>query len=176
MNNSPLLSRRICLKNIMVIVNCLIKLHHPEVFAHLKALSMPIEWYFQDAFESLYAECFSSDLVLRLWDMIILSSTNGENKKRALWWLLALPLYMVNINNTLILQSKSPLVIKDLLTKCTAASIYTPTEFIESLLSIIKNVFVEKEGVFSRVLKNDDPNQLEKMREEVERSYLHENF
>jgi hypothetical protein len=42
---SPLLSRRICLKNVMVIVNCLVKLHYPDVFAHLKALSVPLEWY-----------------------------------------------------------------------------------------------------------------------------------
>jgi hypothetical protein len=159
----------------MIILNCLIKLHFPEVFTHLKALSVPIEWYFEEAFESLYAECFSSDIVLRLWDMIILSSTNGENKKKSQWWLLAIPIYMIKVNNDLILQTQSPEIIKDLLTSATAASIYNPSDFIEALLKIIHDVFVERDNVFNRVLKNDDPNQLEKMRFEVERSFLREN-
>jgi hypothetical protein len=90
--------------------------------------------------------------------MIILSATNSENKKRALWWLLAVPLYMIKVNNALIMKTKSPEVIRDLLTKGTAATIYTPSEFIEELLLIINEVFVEKEGVLTRVLKNDHPN------------------
>lgn len=123
----------------------------------------------------MYAECFSSDVVLRLWDMIILSASNAENQKRALWWLLAIPLYMIKINNSLILRTQDPQTIKDLLVKATGAMVYAPSDFIQELLQIIKSVFVESESVLTRILKNDDANQLEKMRYEVESAFLRDN-
>jgi hypothetical protein len=47
--NCPLISRKMSLKAELSTINCLIKIHFPETFAHLKSLSMPLEWYFQDA-------------------------------------------------------------------------------------------------------------------------------
>lgn len=75
----PLISRKMCLKNEISIVINLIKLHQGATFAHLKSLSMPLEWYFEEALASMYAECFSSEVVLRLWDMVVLSASNAEN-------------------------------------------------------------------------------------------------
>ena len=106
----------------------------------------------------MYTECFSSEVVMRLWDMIILSSSNEENQKRALWWLLAVPLYMIKINNPLIMRTQDPKKIKDLLLKATGAMIYSPSDFIHDLLQIIKSVFVESDTVLNRILKNDEPN------------------
>ena len=55
----------------MTILNCIIKLHYPAVFDKIKSLGMPIEWYFYESFAQFFAYSFSSDLVLRLWDMIV---------------------------------------------------------------------------------------------------------
>jgi hypothetical protein len=100
-------NRKICFKNEMTIINCLIKLHYPKVFEHLKSLSVPLEWYFYDALSSFYTEIFSSDIILRLWDMIILnlSNSNRNLRKRSLWYILAVPLYMIQTNNDLILST-----------------------------------------------------------------------
>lgn len=133
-HNCPLISRKMSLKNELTIINCLIKVHYLETFHHLKSLGMPLEWYFEEPLQSMYAECFSSDVVLRLWDMIILSASNVENQKRALWWLLAVPLYMIKINNALIMRTQEPQTIKDLLVKATGAMVYAPSEFIQDLL------------------------------------------
>jgi Rab-GTPase-TBC domain len=126
--NTPLVNRKLCLKNEFIIINCLLKLHYPEVFSHLKSLGVPIEWYFHDSLASLYTSCFSSECVIRLWDMMILSSSNAEGKKRALWWLLAVPLYMVSKNAHMILKVQSPDTIKELLLNATGALTYSPED------------------------------------------------
>ena len=84
----------------MYIIKSLIKVYYPEIFKKLSCLGMPIEWYFYDDFCQFFAFTFSSDLVLRLWDMIILNlSTNKiEDRRRALWYLVAVPMYMIYIN------------------------------------------------------------------------------
>ena len=107
-NFSPYVSRKVCFKNEMVILNCLIKLHYPQVYTHLKSLSVPLEYYFYEPFSTFYSSSIlSSDLILRMWDMIILNlSTNDiTHRKRSLWYLLALPLYMIKMNEDMIVRS-----------------------------------------------------------------------
>lgn len=61
---------------------------------------------------------------------------------------------------------------KDLLLKATGAMIYSPSDFIQDLLAIIKNVFVEREDYYNKILKNDEANQLEKLQYGVEQAFL----
>lgn len=78
-NFCPWTNRKVCFKNEMAILNLIIKIHFPQVFHHLKSLSVPLEWYFYEAFSSFFTEVFSSEVVLRLWDMIILNLSANEN-------------------------------------------------------------------------------------------------
>ena len=73
-------------------------------------LSVPLEYYFYDSFSKFFSENFSSDIIMRLWDMVVfnLSTNTVENRKRALWYLLAVPLYMIQANLELILKSQDP--------------------------------------------------------------------
>jgi hypothetical protein len=92
---------------------------------------------------------------------------------------------MIKINNPLIMRTQNPNTIKDLLLKATGSMIYDPIEFVADLLKIIKRVFVKTkiikrdffnaEALFNRILKNDEANKLEKMRENIETAYLIEN-
>ena len=92
---------------------------------------------------------------------------------------------MIKINNPLIMRTQNPKTIKDLLLKATGSMIYDPIEFVADLLKIIKRVFVKTkiikkdffnaEALFNRILKNDEANKLEKMRENIETAYLIEN-
>lgn len=120
---------------------------------------MPLEYYFYDSFSKFYADTFSSDIILRLWDMIVfnLSTNTVDNRKRALWYLLAVPLYMLKVNAELILNCLNPLKIIDLLHFRTASINYNPNLFIDELLAIIKQVFVKKETMLAKMLKNDKP-------------------
>jgi hypothetical protein len=92
----------------------MIQLHYPEVFEHLKALSMPLEWYFLESFSTFFTDVLPSEMVFRLWDMFLmnLASTDQELKKKGLWYLLAVPLYLVEQVKTEILATTDPLVIK----------------------------------------------------------------
>ena len=87
--------RHTALKIYMTILNCIIKLHYPEVFVHLKSLQFPIEGYFYDQLITFFANSYSSDLVLRLWDMIVinLATYSTDNRKRALWYVYAAAIY-----------------------------------------------------------------------------------
>ena len=49
---------------------------------------------------------------------------------------------------------------------------YNPNLFIDEILAIIKAVFVKKETLLNKMLKNDKAHQLEKMRKEVEGEFL----
>ena len=98
-----MLSRKVCFKNEMMIIKSLIKLHFPEVFSHLKSLGVPLEFYFYDAVSSMYADVLPEELLMRLWDMVFLSSCDDDQKKRALWYLLIVPLFMIQVNYDAIL-------------------------------------------------------------------------
>lgn len=107
---------------------------------------MPIEWYFYEDFSSFWANCFSSDLLLRLWDMVVfnLSTNELKNRKRALWYLLAVPIYMIQLNQDSILKSTDPIQLKELIFNRTASLNYNPNLFIDEILQIITKVFVKK--------------------------------
>lgn len=62
--------------------------------------------------------------------------------------------------------------IKKILIERTASINYNPNLFIDEILSIIKAVFVKKEGLLANLLKNDKPNQLENMRKEIDERFL----
>ena len=63
----------------------------PNVYAKLKAFGLPLELLTYRSITSFYASDFSTEVVHRLWDIIIffLSSTKSEERKRGLWWLLS---------------------------------------------------------------------------------------
>jgi len=63
-----------------------------------------------------------------------------------------IPLYMIKINNQLIMRTQNPNTIKDLLLKATGSMIYDPVEFVGDLLKIIKKVFVKSDTIFNRIL------------------------
>eukprot|EP00347_Sterkiella_histriomuscorum_P017570 403348829 len=167
---SPTISRRVLFKNEMNILTCLIQLHYSQIYEHLKSLSVPIDYYFYDSFTELFTSDFSSDIILRLWDMVVfnLSTNTVDNRKRALWYLLAVPLYMIQANMEGILKSSDPKQIKSLLINRTSSINYNPNLFIDELLTIIKQVFVKKDTMVNKLLKNDMAYQLENLRIDLE--------
>ena len=58
------------------------------------------------------------------------------------------------------------------MTDKTAAFNYNPNLFIDELLVIIRQVFVIKETMMNRLLRNDMSYQLENMRKQVERDFI----
>jgi hypothetical protein len=68
----------------------------PKVYGKLKAIGLPIELLVYKPISSFYAAEFHTEIIHRLWDIIIFffSSTEKEDRKRGLWWLLS-PAYLI---------------------------------------------------------------------------------
>ncbi len=68
----------------------------PEVIKKLKDFGLTLEMLVYNQILSFYANYFSSDIVLRLWDIMFLSFTtsNLAEQKRGLWYILA-PSYLI---------------------------------------------------------------------------------
>ena len=147
----------------MIIIASAIKIHHPEVYQHLRSLSVPLEWYFYDSFSQFFSNVLPSEALFRLWDMLILniSTTNEGERKRALWYLLAIPIYMVEKNAEQILMYNDPSEIKELLLNSTASLIHSPNDFMDELIALIKKVFVINEDLFSKLLGTASTSRLE---------------
>ena len=84
------------MRNEMTIFKAIMKENLPIVSDKLKQLGLPIETLIYEQVTSLYSNFFSSDIVLRLWDLIIFNLTckDKEERKRAIWYILS-PSYLI---------------------------------------------------------------------------------
>ena len=93
---------------------------------------------------SFYADYFHSEVVLRLWDIIIFnfcSSDKGE-RKRGLWWLLSPAYFVLREKKQNILKAKSCTeIIQEF--QSGGAITYDPDYFINEIKEINKKIFVE---------------------------------
>lgn len=56
----------------LVALKALVEQNLPEVFSKIKSFGLPLEYLTYKSIVSFYSNYFSSDIVLRLWDMIML--------------------------------------------------------------------------------------------------------
>lgn len=68
----------------------------PQICDKLKIFGFSVEQLIYDSITSFYSCYFSSEVVLRLWDLIIfnLSNKDKNERKRAVWHILA-PAYIL---------------------------------------------------------------------------------
>lgn len=80
----------------MITFKSLVQNNLPKVFQKLKDFGLPIEMLVYAPILSMYSQFFSSELVLRLWDIIFYSFSFKDklNRKQGLWYILA-PAYLV---------------------------------------------------------------------------------
>ena len=95
---------------------------------------------------SFYADYFTSEVVLRLWDIIIFnfSSSDKTERKRGLWWLLSPAYYVLREKQKNILKAKSCTeIIQEY--QSGGALTYDPDFFVNEIREINKKIFVEGE-------------------------------
>ena len=80
----------------MTALKAMIEHSLPKVHAKLKSMGLPIELLTYKPMSSFYAAQFHTEIIHRLWDIIIFyfSSTEKDERKRGLWWLLS-PAYLI---------------------------------------------------------------------------------
>jgi hypothetical protein len=84
------------MRNEMTAFKAILKENLPKICDKLRILGLAVEHLIYDSITSFYSHFFSSDVVLRLWDLIIfnMSTDNKVERKRALWHFLA-PAYII---------------------------------------------------------------------------------
>ena len=134
-----------CMRYELTTFKAMLEKYLPAVHNKLQEYGFPVEFMVYKCMTSFYANYFTSEMVLRLWDIIIFNFSSGqtnEERKRGIWWILA-PAY-------LILQEKEQLIINATsVTQITnefqsgPALIFNPDEFINKLKAIIDKIFIE---------------------------------
>lgn len=116
----------------------------PDVHQKLQDYSLPVELLVYQSIASFYSDFFTSDLVLRLWDIIIFlfSSAHKEERKRGTWWLVAPAYLILEEKQKEIVVAKNFQQIIDCYQNGAAIS-YDPEWFIGKLKTITEKAFVE---------------------------------
>jgi hypothetical protein len=88
--------RNSVMRNEMTAFKAILRENLPGICDKLHLLGLPIEFLIYDSLTSFYANYFSSDVVIRLWDLIVFNLSNKYKvaKKRALWYFMA-PAYWI---------------------------------------------------------------------------------
>lgn len=129
----------------------LVEQYLPKVFTKLKDFGLPIELLVYGPILSLYSNFFSTELVLRLWDIIFFSFSAKEKRfrKRGLWYILA-PAYLVlKRKERQIMEATScEEIVKVFKSGCTLW--YDPNSFIDEVEDVCTELFIEETEVIVR--------------------------
>jgi hypothetical protein len=116
----------------------------PKVFNKLKDFGLPIELLVFKPIVSLYSNTFSTDIVLRLWDLIffMFSQKNKSWHKRGLWYILGPAYLILKRKERQIMESPTcEDIMKVFSGGC--ALWFDPQQFINELYEVCQSIFVE---------------------------------
>ena len=65
------------MRNEMTIFKAILRENLPDICDKLRLLGLPVDYLIYDSLTSFYSNYFSSDVVLRLWDLIIFFISNS---------------------------------------------------------------------------------------------------
>jgi len=118
----------------------------PAVHEKLKDYGLPVEFLVYKCLTSFYASYFHSEVVLRLWDIIIFNfcAADKAERKRGLWWLLSPAYFVLREKERNILKAKSCTEIINEF-ESGGALTYDPDAFIAEIKKINIKIFVEGE-------------------------------
>jgi len=114
---SCLLGGRISvLRNEMTAFKAILRENLPRICDKLRILGLPVDYLIYGSLTSFYASSFSSDVVLRLWDLLIFNLANRDKvaKKRALWYMMAPAYWILRERQTAILEARNVQQVIDL--------------------------------------------------------------
>ena len=116
----------------------------PQVYNKLKAIGLPLELLTYRQISSFYAAEFHTEIVHRLWDIIIFffSSTQKEERKRGTWWLLSPAFLILEEKADRICAAVSCEEVIEVYNSGCAMS-YDPDWFIERIKQINQKIFIE---------------------------------
>lgn len=131
------------MRNEMTAFKAILRENLPLICDKLRLLGLPVDHLIYDSLTSFYAHFFSSEVVLRLWDLIIFSLANRDKvaKKRALWYLMAPAYWILKERQEDILAAKTSQEVIDIYNNG-AAITYNPEWIVNDLKNLIRDIFV----------------------------------
>ena len=158
--------RNSVMRNEMTAFKAILRENLPQICDKLRLLGLPIDFLIYDSITSFYAHFFSSDVVLRLWDLIIFNLANKDKaaKKRALWYFMAPAFWILRERQKDILEAKSVQQVIEIYNNGCSIT-YNPDWIVNDLKNLIKEIFVtesvdvgESKNKFSKLFQfNKDP-------------------
>ena len=88
--------RQSVMRNEMTIFKAILRENLPLICDKLRVMGLPVEYLIYDQIGSMYSQVFQSEIVFRLWDIIIfnMSTKHKIDRKRALWYIMS-PAYLL---------------------------------------------------------------------------------
>jgi hypothetical protein len=116
---------------------------YPEVYAKFTEVGFSLDFFLYDKMSSLFSNCFASDTLLRLWDLIFLefSSPNGGGKSKGLGYIVSTCIYLISINKDQIMKATTPEQLYIALDNSRSA-IFNTEEIIEEIFNLNTQNFV----------------------------------
>ena len=117
-DSSPMEStRQLLFSKEISVLKCMLKLHSPLLYKHLKRISIPLEALLYDHVTSLFALTYPSETVFRVWDMLFLEintfATRRESAKDILETLVATAFSLLAEADSDILEAKCHLEVEN---------------------------------------------------------------
>ena len=127
---------------------------YPDVHAKCTQVGFSLDLFLYDKMSSLFANCFASDTLLRLWDLIFLefSSPGGGGKTKGLGYMISACMYLINVNQEQILLASTAEELAIALDN-SRSTIFNTEEIIEDIYNINTRNFVAGNW-FARRLAN----------------------
>mmetsp|Transcript_14990 Transcript_14990/g.14567 ORF Transcript_14990/g.14567 Transcript_14990/m.14567 type:complete len:204 (+) Transcript_14990:180-791(+) len=143
-DNSCLMGcRTSVLRNEMTIFKAILRENLPHVCDKLRQMGLPVEYLIYNSIASLYANMFQSEIVFRIWDVIIfnLSAPNKNDRKRALWYIMCPAFLIFREKQEEIMRCTTVLQIIESFNNAGSVS-YDPDWVINELKAMNKEIFV----------------------------------
>lgn len=149
----------------------------PEVFDKFTEIGLSMDFFLYDKMSCLFANCFPSDTLLRLWDLIFLefSSPAHGGKSKGLGYIVSTCLYLLNVNKEQILMTTTPYQLSIALDNSCSTKFNTE-EIIEDIFNknthnfVAGNWFARKLASISKVF-GDAASYLDNARISLEEDY-----
>lgn len=131
------------MRNEMTIFKAILRENLPNICDKLRIMGLPVESLIYDHIGSFYSNVFQSEVVYRLWDIIIfnMSTKNKIDRKRSLWYIMSPAFLLFRERQEDIMRCTTVSQVIDVY-KNAGSITYDPDWVISELRNLVKDIFV----------------------------------
>ena len=147
-----------------IILKSILEVDFPKVTAKLYQLGLPVEVLVYDSITSLYSDFFHSDILLRIWDLLIFHHSLSDPSKRGIWFVLAPALLIISLKQDAIIEARTAQEATRAY-KDGCGLDYNPNRVIGLISKIIDDIFLKQPGLKTSTYA--DPVKIDEVRRQI---------